>query len=120
MWKRIAVHYPVWFEPRILACSAKDGNAETDRLKRAGTQIIDSLRSIEFSHSYLPDDIADQLTAKAKIQNAGYALELAKRFLAEGDHAAAITNLREGLKCDQSEEVLRKLIEALVGNKENS
>lgn len=120
MWKRIAVHYPVWFEPRILACSAKDGNAETDRLKKSGTQIIDSLRSIEFSHSYLPDDIADQLTAKAKIQNACYALELAKRFLAEGDHAAAITNLREGLKCDQSEEVLRKLIEVLVGNKENS
>lgn len=119
MWKRIAVHYPYWFEPEILACSYKDGQALTDNLLRSGQQVADTRKSIELSQSYLPGDVADQLTAKAKKHYANYALDIAKQFLASGDHEAVIANLQESLKCSQSNGVKQALVSLLLNSEDN-
>jgi glycosyltransferase involved in cell wall biosynthesis len=101
MWKRIAIHYPFWFEPEILACTTREGFAETDHLIRSGQQIADTRKSIELSHSYFPKDIADELTNKARENYALYALDVAKLQIENHDHQAAIANIREALKCIQ-------------------
>jgi glycosyltransferase involved in cell wall biosynthesis len=114
MWKRIAVHYPVWYEPEMLACIFRDGYAETDYLVKSGGQIADAFQAIEISRRYLPRPVADELTNKARDYYAMSALGIAKRQLLAGDYQAAFTNIREGLKGSQSERVKQALVAILI------
>ncbi len=114
MWKRIAMFYTFWFEPEVLMCSTKDGHAETDYLLKSGQQVSDTLKSIELSHTYLPENIADELTKKARANYARYALDVAKRQLEKKEYQSAFANIREGLRCDSSENVKQILTSMLL------
>ena len=114
MWVRIAVHYPVWFEPRPLADFREHPAAATVRLLKSGRQIADSRRVIEIAESYLPKSVAAGLAAKAREQYARYALEVAKTHLEAGEWAAGLRNIREGLKCSRSLPVKEALVSLLV------
>ncbi|MBV8883691.1 MAG: glycosyltransferase, partial [Chroococcidiopsidaceae cyanobacterium CP_BM_RX_35] len=65
MWKRIAAHYPVWYEPELLASFRLHSASESSHLIMAGTNIADIRRAIEISKSYLPKAIAPELCIKA-------------------------------------------------------
>jgi glycosyltransferase involved in cell wall biosynthesis len=114
MWKRIAVHYPFWYEPRPLACFFQDASSETHHLLKSGKQIAHTLRAIEISRSYLPSHLSDNLTKRAREHYALYALLIAKEQMKLGDYEAAIANLREGLKCSQSQAVTQSLVSLLI------
>jgi hypothetical protein len=109
MWQRISVHYPVWFEPTPLAFFRKSGESETARLAASGQPIADSRAAIEVARSYLPVAKADTLADRAVEYYALWAFELADEEMKKGNLAAAIANLREGIRCSRSEEVTRKL-----------
>ncbi len=115
MWKRIAVYYPVWYEPQPLACFRLHSSSATSRLVKSGADICDMRRSIEISRAYLPDAIADGLSHKAREHYALYALGTARRMLSMRDIAGAIAQITEALKCSQSARVMGSLVSLFVG-----
>ena len=109
MWQRLAVHYPVWYEPTPLALFRQSGESESARLAASGQRVTDARAAIEIARSYLPRAKADILARRAVEYYALWALEAADEQMGKGNLAAAIAHLREGLRCSRSEEVGRKL-----------
>lgn len=118
MWKRIAVSYPIWYEPKTQVCFNKDATTETSQLLKSGGQIADTRRTIEISRQYLPSDVADELSYKALQYYAEYALHLAQQQLNRSEHKEAIANILEGLKCSPTPAVEAALI-SLYRQQEN-
>ena len=114
MWKRIAVHYQIWYEPEPLAWYRQHSSSDNTRLLKSGGLIADVRRSIEISQSYLPSAIADKLSNQAREHYALYALNTAKKLLTDGDSEAAIAQIREGLKCSQSAQLKEALVSLLL------
>lgn len=117
MWVRIATRWPVGYVPEILVNVGRDGSAESSRLLRSGEQVTDALAAIDVAAYHLPVDRAAALTAKARERISAYALEVAARYLAIGDHAAALANLRAAVAGRPSERTLRALKELLQGER---
>jgi len=114
MWKRIAVHYPIWYEPQPLAWYRQHSSSDNTRLVKSGGLIADVRRSIEISKSYLLRDVADKLSNKAREHYAFYALDTAKKLLTDGEFEAAIAQIRESLKCSQSSQVKEAIVSLLL------
>jgi tetratricopeptide (TPR) repeat protein len=114
MWKRIAVHYPFWYEPQALACFCQSAGSESQRLIESGEQILDALRSIEISQAYLPAAVAETLSQRARERYAQLALLSARQQLKAGRYRAAIANIRAGLQCSRSERVRQVLVSVLL------
>jgi glycosyltransferase involved in cell wall biosynthesis len=110
MWKRIAVHYPVWFEPQPLAYYRRHSASHTSTLIRTGANIANALRAIEISESYLPKAFATQLSNQARKNYAFSAINTARRMLAMNDMEAAIAQVWSGLNCSDSPEAIGSLI----------
>ena len=115
MWKRLAVGYPFWFEPEILAVASKDGHAETNHLQQSGQQIAHSRISIERSNRLFPQFYTDELSQQARARLAQTALGLARQNIRNGDFAAAFANISEGLRCDHSDSISRSFLALLAG-----
>ncbi len=113
MWQRLAVHYPVWYEPTPLAFFRHSGESESARLAASGRQVIDSRAAIEVARNYLPAEKADTLARRAVEYYAQWAFQLAGEQIKKGDLAAAMANVREGIRCSRSDEVARKLFSLL-------
>ncbi|MBE9187290.1 glycosyltransferase [Microcoleus sp. LEGE 07076] len=114
MWKRVAVHYPIWYEPEPLAWYRQHTSSDNTRLLKSGGLIADVRRSIDISQSYLPRAIADKLSNQAREHYAFYALDTAKKLLTDGEYEAAIAQIREGLKCSQSAQLKEALVSLLL------
>lgn len=114
MWKRIAVRYPVWYEPTRLAHFCQGPLSLTHGLLRSGGQVADTRRSVEASRAYLPPAVAEDLTRRAADQCAVYALDVARRYLRAGDSTAAAANAREGLRAARSAGVRAALRDVLM------
>jgi hypothetical protein len=113
MWKRIAVHYPIWYEPQPLACYRWHSASTLSGMIGSGVNIAEARRSIEISQSYLPEAIAAELSDKSREHHALFALQLAQQLLAAGDIAGVIAQIREAIKCNNSSTVLRSLASLL-------
>jgi hypothetical protein len=113
MWQRIAVHHPVWYEPRPLAFFRRSSLSESARLNTSGRMVADSLAAIEVARTYLPVAKVDTLTRRAVEYYAHGALEIAGQQMRKDNLAAALANLREGIRCSRSDEVARKLFSLL-------
>ena len=114
MWKRIATHYPVWYEPQPLACYRKHSSSHTSSLSKSGANIANIRRSIEISQLYLPNTIAGELTIKARETLALSAFRSACWQLVNFDVIAAIANAREAFKCSRSFKVIRQIVPFLI------
>jgi hypothetical protein len=114
MWKRVAVHYPVWYAPRSLARVLSHDDRETEHLRDSGSQVADALRCIELSHQEYPHAYTEEITRKAKEHLAGYALNfLARDQLRAGNYPAAFANIRQALRSSQSPLVKAHVIRLL-------
>jgi glycosyltransferase involved in cell wall biosynthesis len=120
MWKRIAVHYAVWYEPEPLACFRQHLAAESSNNMRTGQQIADTRRAIEISRTYLPKALSERLSQSARNYYALYALQLAEKQLAAGDYTSALTNIHEGLICSQWGVTVRALMSLLSKVRESN
>jgi len=113
MWKRIAAHCLVWYEPQTLACYRAHSASDASKLTKSGANITEACRAIEIAESYLPREIAAEISSKAKEHHAFKAIDTAYRMLAKGDKAAAIAQIRAGLKCSQTPRVMGALVNLL-------
>jgi glycosyltransferase involved in cell wall biosynthesis len=111
MWKRIAAHYPVWYEPQPLACYRTHTASHTSSLIKSAANIANTRRAIEISAPYLPDSTRDHLTEQAKEFYALYAFETACWQLVRREPHAAIAQLQEALRCSHSPRAIAKMIE---------
>ncbi len=106
MWQRLAVSYPVWYEPQVLATLSHDGTSETERVRLTGQQVEDSFKVILFAQHYLPPEQAAQLAERARWRIMQLALHLADQQWEAGEPAAALTNIQAVLHHCESEKVL--------------
>ena len=65
MWVRIACHFPVWYETRMLALFRRHSQNETARLATLGAHEPDVLKTIEVFSQYLPIAQRDKLVSAA-------------------------------------------------------
>ena len=65
MWVRIAAHYPVWYEPDILACYRRHDANETTRLDRVGADLPDVLAALRRISRHVPPDRRRELHGEA-------------------------------------------------------
>lgn len=100
MWQRIAVRYPIWYEPEPLACYRKHGGSETSALVRSGRNISEIRASIEAFPRRLPAAMAPAVVARARRLYRGHAARTAARALVRGAPGAALVQLREGARLD--------------------
>jgi glycosyltransferase involved in cell wall biosynthesis len=96
MWVRIAAHYPVWFEPRVLAEYRMHPASSSGRNARTGENIRDTRRAIRVIRSSLPPADAERLSPRAEAWCADLALDMAKRAVRARDWRTALVQLREG------------------------
>ena len=99
--------------PRRWRFSAKAANPKALVCPRPVRLVADSRAAIEVARSYLPVAKADTLARRAVEYYALWAFELADQQMKKGNLAAAMANLREGIRCSRSEEVTRKLCSLL-------
>ncbi|XHX79220.1 MAG: glycosyltransferase family 2 protein [Stenomitos frigidus ULC029] len=107
MWVRIAANYPVWYEVEPLALYRKSSTSLTGTSIRTGKNIQDFRKAVRIVQDYLPEANARQLTKVALNNYAFYALDSASQFARVGDSSAAISQIREALKCRSSLRVLQ-------------
>lgn len=113
MWKRIAAHFPVWYEPQVLACFRLHSASESSRLIRCGDNIAHTLKAIDIAKSYLPQSKAEELSCKAREHYALYAINTARQLLVESNTTAAIAQIREALRCSYSFNVVMSVLKLL-------
>ncbi len=106
MWKRIAAHYPMWYEPQPLVYYRKHSASDTSRLIQSGGDIADTRKAIEISQPYLPKAFATKLSNQARKNRAFSAFNTARKMLAIDNMDAAIAQAWEGLNCSDSPEVI--------------
>lgn len=94
MWKRIAVAYPIWYEPAPLAQYRRHHANTTIGFQRSGENIAEIARSIALSEAVLPSAIAAETTRRTRERYARYAAGLAWQALADRDLGTAWAQLR--------------------------
>lgn len=105
MWVRIAVNFPVAYEPEPLAVYRDNGGSLTKRSIRSGQNIRDVRRATQIIRTYLPHPIARDATRQAGDSWAKWALDWADQLLARGDVRAAAMQVFEALRCSRSDRV---------------
>jgi glycosyltransferase involved in cell wall biosynthesis len=114
MWRRIAAHYPVWFEPETLACYRLHLASVTSHQIRTGENIADIRRSIDVARNYLPQEEANDLSRQAREYYAQRALDAACVLLAKQDQAAAKAQIREAMRCSLSPDAISRAAHLLA------
>jgi len=110
MWKRIAAHTAIWYEPSILACFRIHQSSETSKLARTAANISHIRSAIDISYNYLPQSTRKTLTAKAKEQYALTALHIANGMVNKRELGVAMVHVQEALKCSSSRRVIQRLL----------
>jgi hypothetical protein len=115
MWKRIAAHYPVWYEPQPLACFREHSMSHSLYLIQSAAGIFsDTCKAIEVSRSYLPVATVEKLSAKAREFCAFQAIARARDLFVAGCWTVMVQTIWEGLKCYVSIGVIRYLAASLL------
>ncbi|AFY52976.1 Tfp pilus assembly protein PilF [Rivularia sp. PCC 7116] len=112
--KRIAAFYDWWHEPEILARFRVHSHSETSESWNTGKMAIQVNQAIEISHSYLPVDKREEITAKARINNFNYCLRNAFIALNNGNLQATLTIIESALKIDRTPESIATLFNRLA------
>ena len=100
MWVRIASRYPVWFEPRPLACWRCHERNESSRLVRAGADVPDLLKAIGIIEGYLPDGARGSVGSDLLAQFRDTKLVEASRLMFAGERLAGMDRVRLACACD--------------------
>lgn len=110
MWKRIAVHRPIFYDPEPLACYRLHDAADTSRLMRTGRNVVDERRSIRIACTYVPQEQARKVYRDAMKAAAVRAIGRAMRLWKEGKHAVAWRQFWEAMRCSLAPEIIARLV----------
>jgi glycosyltransferase involved in cell wall biosynthesis len=108
MWVRVAAHYPVGFEPQILAFYRDTAVSLTKRSIRSGQNIRDGRTAARIMRTYLPST-ALKANRKGRESVAMWGLHWARLLLEKREYRAALVQLREALRCSLSPAVLWRM-----------
>ena len=114
MWVRIAAHYEVWYEPRVLAAYRRHDQSNTSRNTRNAEELRYSRMAIEMFEPLLPRDRARHIVRAAKRAYSRTALRNAETFAREADWQAVTANLLMALRLDPSPGTLGRAARALM------
>ena len=129
MWKRIAVRYPIWYDPQPLACYRMHSASETWRQRLAGTDLVEIFRSIEHSAALLPQPVAVPIARRARAYYTEFAVERALDLIrCAGAWGPALHHLRIARQKSSIAAVIAALLKvmirsgfrALTGNRETN
>ena len=95
MWKRIASCYPIWYESRPLACYRQHDASASSEFIRSGCHLAEIRQSIDISQSYLPNNIAADISRRARRNYMSYGLSITRQMLSRRDFVSAIAQVRE-------------------------
>ncbi len=110
MWKRVALHTKIYYDPEPLACFRLHARSAYAEAVRSGASVADERKSIELSSAYLPREVTGRLRREACKAAAIRAIRTARQQWRRGDHAAARHQLREAVKCSLAPEVCARLL----------
>lgn len=99
MWIRIASKFPIFYEPKILACWRNHSGATTSRQIRSGENIRDIARAIGIWGSHLPAGESQRLSDIALNRFAHEGLSLARHLLAQNDFEGSLNQVNAALVC---------------------
>ena len=114
MWVRVASQYPIWYEVEPLAVYRMHSASNTGRHIRNGDDVRYNRMAIEIFKRYLPKEIANQVTKKARETYALSALETAYAMAMNRDVSAIFSQIREALRLSPSLKVIRKTVGFLL------
>lgn len=110
MWKRIALHVPIFYDPLPLACYRLHPVSAYASSVRTGESVADERRSIEIANTYLPPAEAGSVRRAALKATAVRAIRTARQQWCLGYHAAALRVVHEALRCSMTPGVLARLL----------
>jgi glycosyltransferase involved in cell wall biosynthesis len=114
MWVRIAAHYDVWYEPRLLAAYRRHTQSNTSANTRNAEELRYSSMAIDMFAPLLPRDRARTIVRQAKRAYARTALRNAEAFAQEPDWRAVRANLLMAARLDPSPSTLRQAAGVLL------
>jgi glycosyltransferase involved in cell wall biosynthesis len=110
MWKRIAARYPVWYEPRPLACYQRHRSSQTAKLRRTGRNIAEIADCIDRSSSLLDPGSAARIARGARRAYALFSIEnVFESLLGDRDVEAAAAQWREARRLAPAADLMRAL-----------
>lgn len=113
MWKRIALHGPIHYDPEPLACYRLHAGADSSRLIASGANVREERRSIAYSCAELP---AEQAATARRAANRAAGLRAARRARLlgkKGMHKAAWHQLVEAVRCSWAPAVVGRSVYVL-------
>jgi glycosyltransferase involved in cell wall biosynthesis len=108
MWVRIASQYPIWYEVDPLAVYRMHSASNTGRHIRNADDVRYNAMAIEIFRSYLPEEIVEKVTRKARETYALSALDTAHALLTKQDFSGVAAQIREALRLSRSLKVIRR------------
>jgi glycosyltransferase involved in cell wall biosynthesis len=102
MWIRIANSFPMFYEPRILACWRQHGNATTSRQMVTGENTRDIAKAVGIWSRYLPVSEAERLSKVSLRLHAIGALKLAEYLGRQGSVEGYRNQIVSALVCEPS------------------
>lgn len=94
MWVRIAAHFPVWYEPKVLARYRVHKHSSSAADLRTGANVAALRQVIALNREVLPTDSADRISRRALETTATTALRRAARAIGCGDTTTARAQAR--------------------------
>ncbi len=110
MWKRIALHAPIFYDPEPLACFRLHSDSAYGSSVASGVSVADERRAIAIASAYLPAEPARCMRRAAFKAAALRAIRTAREQWRRGYRAAALRVLREALRCSTAPEVLARIL----------
>ena len=108
MWVRIAAHYPIWYEPAVLAAYRTHHDSNTGRHFRNAEELRYSRMAIRLFRPLLPPRREAAIRRGALNAYAKSALANAEEFARNGDRKSMRAHLAAALHLRPSPRVLRK------------
>ena len=99
MWIRIASKFPIFYEPKILACWRNHPGATTSRQIRSGDNIRDIARAVGIWSRHLPAGESLHLSAIVLNRFAHVGLGLARQLLRQNDVEGSLNQVDAALLC---------------------
>jgi glycosyltransferase involved in cell wall biosynthesis len=110
MWARIAAHWPIWYEPRILAAWRDHSHSKTASVVSSVENVAYSLRCLDVIRPCFPADRAESMSRTARELISLSALNYAPMLWREGKFRIALRQVREALRCCVSMRVIKSLL----------
>lgn len=110
MWIRIAAHYPIWYEPTILAAFRRHSASWTASCVSSVETILDEQRCIAIVRPLLPPARAEIISRKARETASLRAVDFGYQALCQFEFATAFKQMWEGLKCSCTPRVIAAVL----------